>query len=501
MDAPQTKKYAFILGRERDLCFAELKSVLERFGFCSSEDESNFILSDNVAIINLDKDPAKLIDIFGGVTKIYEVFETGTVIPAQVFDCTQTMSDSRMAGIQNTRGMDPRVKPEDDNYFRRKIKDLILERSGKITGKFNFGFSAYGRHRAAQLNPLGLNIKKELKNQLSLRFIALKDKELSTIVSSKNKLATEGLEVGFFNDFVGKLIAVTDPEAWSERDYGKPRGDKFSGMLPPKLARAMINIALGAITNNQETNIKKNQNFNTQNSKKLEIRNLDLEIPQAVLVADPFCGSGNILLEALMLGLDVIGSDISKKAVADSRENIKWLLRSVIPAEAGIQARRGLDPRVKPEDDSYFIKIFQADATSSDLIRNLELEIRNYDDVVVVCEPYLGEPKKYVPSMNAARGEYSKIKELYLGFLKNMARLSDCPIVDGDSNRTMEQLNNSVVLCLVFPLVETTDGGRYSLYRETVDEIKKIGYTALQSPLVYGRDYQVVKREIVLLQL
>ena len=61
--------------------------------------------------------------------------------------------------------------------------------------------------------------------------------------------------------------------------------------------------------------------------------------------------------------------------------------------------------------------------------------------------------------------------------------------------------NKSMVLCLVFPLIETLDKGRFSLCNESVDEIKKLGYTQIHSSFVYGRDYQVVKREIVLLQL
>jgi len=484
MTDSSTKKYAFVLGRERDLCFAELKSVLVRFGFCSSEDESNFILSDNVAIFNLpvrqaglDKSPEKLIEILGGVTKIYGIVPTESDIRAQ-------------------------------------IKGLVLAKAAGKSGKFNFGFSAYGRHRSAGLNALGLNIKKELKRKSSphpasprggegpLRFIALKDKELSTIVSSKNKLATDGLEIGFFNDATGVLIAVTDPEGWSERDYDKPRGDKFSGMVPPKLARAMVNIALGAITKNQETNIKNIQDSNASPAGGLKIENCKLKIPRVPLVVDPFCGSGNILLEALMLGCDVFGSDSSEKAVSDSRENTAWLLRSVIssgkasreifqPGDAVLSERsesKDFSNLEAPRGRNDKLKIIQADATSADFEKLLTLNLKlSTDKLVIVSEPYLGEPKKYAPSLRAVKGEYEKIKELYLSFFKNF--------------KNFKTLVTPVIFCLVFPLVETAEGRRYSLYAETVDEIKKIGYTELSKPQIYGRDYQVVKREIVLLQL
>lgn len=46
-------------------------------------------------------------------------------------------------------------------------------------------------------------------------------------------------------------------------------------------------------------------------------------------VADPFCGTGGILAEAGLVGLDVVGSDISEEMVEGSRENL---------AAAGIDA-------------------------------------------------------------------------------------------------------------------------------------------------------------------
>ncbi|MDO8444112.1 MAG: hypothetical protein Q7S80_01230 [bacterium] len=451
MNILQTKKYAFVLGRERDLCLAELRATLNRFGFCFDD----LILSDNVAFINLDSDPRKLIDILGGTTKIFEIIEPSVIL-------------SRAKNLG-----DPSAVPQDDKLpeLRDTIKYLILDRAKSVSGKFNFGFSAYGRHRADSLNPLGLNIKKDLKDRLSLRFIAIKEKELSTIVSSKNNLATAGLELGFFNDQIGILIAVTDPEAWSERDYGKPRGDKFSGMVPPKLARAMVNIALGSRleADGNETRIGNVERSRDRTSN--DETGIVTDKRRTSLVVDPFCGSGNILLEAMMLGCDVLGSDVSEKAVNDSRENVEWLLK-VHSTQSSVHRN---------------YQIVQADATTSKFTEYCELSTENYDDFVIVCEPYLGEPKKYLSSMKAVRGEYEKIRDLYIKFLANIFKLST--------------LNFQLTLCLVFPLVETVEKIKFSLYSESVDEIKKIGYTELAKPLVYGRDYQIVKREIVLLTI
>ena len=56
-------------------------------------------------------------------------------------------------------------------------------------------------------------------------------------------------------------------------------------MIPPKLARTMINLAVG------------------END------------PKSITVFDPFCGTGTILMEGLMVGVTVMGSDLDHEAV------------------------------------------------------------------------------------------------------------------------------------------------------------------------------------------
>jgi tRNA G10 N-methylase Trm11 len=101
------------------------------------------------------------------------------------------------------------------------------------------------------------------------------------------------LEYCIHGDEIIKILTMQDIEAWNRRDYGRPNIDAKSGMLPPKIARMLVNLAL---PHNQ----------------------------QAVLY-DPFCGSGTILAEALVSGHQVYGSDISAKAVHDSNHNLQWL--------------------------------------------------------------------------------------------------------------------------------------------------------------------------------
>jgi len=439
--------YAFVLGRERDLCLTELYAVLSRFGFCFTVPS----VYDNVAIINIEggteADVANLIDSLGGTIKIFNM-----ITPV-------------------------------DKAVKEKIISYITS-SDRSQKKFNYTISSYSRvFNQRSVFDLGLSIKKELKKELSLRFVEIREgKDASSILSLKNHLVDQGFEFGLFEADLGILIALTDAEEWGERDYDKPAGDKRSGMLPPKLARIMVNLALGANSNIENRNTKQHQNSNLENSKivsDFEISASNLE--NRSLILDPFCGSGNILIEALLLGCDTMGSDVSERAVNDSMNNIKWLVEN--PKYRAQITKKNPRPKV------HITKADAETADFSEILSTFDFRLSDYGSVAIVAEPYLGEPKKFKPSMNAARGEYAKIKELYLLFLKNI-----------QNNLLTDSLTHlPTSFCLVFPLVDTLDGKYFSLFDESVDEIEKIGYSVLAKPLIYGREYQVVKREIVLL--
>lgn len=423
--------FVFILGREQELAYFELISVLNRYNRQKTGEDfsSNDIrISGNLVFANIcgdDKEISELIDLLAGTIKIYKII--------------------------NKIGTD----------LDKTLIDFI--NSKKPTTKINYGISSFNdSFDLNRIKRLGFSIKNKLKNKVSVRFVeSNKEKELSSIVALKNKLIDSGIEYGLFQDSIGVLVALNNPEEWSKRDYEKPCSDKYSGMTPPKLARMMVNLAMGQVVGGQGLGVGgSNVKCKMINDK--------------CLVVDPFCGSGNILLEAMLLGCDVVGSDISEKAVTDTKKNIEWLINEY-----------------KVESNKVH-KLFRVDTTNYDF---KQLAISNVP-LAIVTEPFLGEPKKFKPSLNAAIGEYGKIKELYLSFLENVVKLFDCSIVN---NMTIKRCSN--IICLVFPLVETMEGKRFSLFRESVDEIKKLGYTQIRNNFIYGRDYQVVKREIVLLKL
>jgi len=114
----------------------------------------------------------------------------------------------------------------------------------------------------------------------------------------KNHLIEKGVEFILIvtpdNILVGETNFVQDFEDWSKRDYGRPARDSKSGMLPPKLARLMVN--------------------------------LTGKDPYTSSLLDPFCGSGTVLMEASLLGYPkIVGSDISQKAIEATEKNTRWL--------------------------------------------------------------------------------------------------------------------------------------------------------------------------------
>ncbi|MDP1709757.1 MAG: DNA methyltransferase, partial [Candidatus Komeilibacteria bacterium] len=181
--------------------------------------------------------------------------------------------------------------------------------------KFNFGLSLYRLSASSQTltlpfpwkgegaKKLGLEVKKLLKALgASVRLVESKSNNLSAVDVVKNRLLKDGMELCIFTTSSGFLIGITQavqPFAeYSHRDYDRPGRDAKSGMLPPKLAKAMVNIAVPVGTRHA----------------------LSLQI------LDPFCGSGTVLQEAMLLGHNVIVTDIETQAIIESKKNIEWLI-------------------------------------------------------------------------------------------------------------------------------------------------------------------------------
>lgn len=166
--------------------------------------------------------------------------------------------------------------------------------------KLTIGLSAYEFNISpAKINATALSLKKIIKkNGLSARVVPNKQAELNAAQILNNKLISangyEFVAIRIGNKtYIGQTGFVQDIDSYSARDRNRPARDARVGMLPPKLAQIIINLAV----NNRDS----------------------------LTVLDPFCGTGVILQEASLMGHEVYGTDIEPRMIQYSETNLKWL--------------------------------------------------------------------------------------------------------------------------------------------------------------------------------
>lgn len=155
-----------------------------------------------------------------------------------------------------------------------------------------------------------------------------------------------------------------DFKHWIVKDRAKPFVDHKRGMLPPKVARILVNLGLGQLKN------------------------------QEITLYDPFCGTGTILMEALENNIKVIGSDIEQEAVTGTEKNLNWLAKN------------------NPGKNEW--QVFKQDATQ---VKATDLK---WPVNLIVTEPFLGKPR---PKMTQLPNIFKGLYKLYLGSFKNWTKI------------------------------------------------------------------------------
>ncbi len=121
--------------------------------------------------------------------------------------------------------------------------------------KITLGLSAYNLNMSARdVQKTGLILKSSLKKSgTSLRLIPNDQPALSTATAHNNKLGGSPYKVELLlikttdrRLIIAESHGVQNITAYTRRDRHRPRRDTFVGMLPPKLAQIMLNLALGA---------------------------------------------------------------------------------------------------------------------------------------------------------------------------------------------------------------------------------------------------------------
>ena len=186
-----------------------------------------------------------------------------------------------------------------------KVIEHYREAWRDLDHKITLGISCYDLGtKPHDILTLGLALKKVAqKSGGSLRLIPNAEPALSTATSHHNKLglAPNKLELLLVKTSNGRVIlaesvGAQNITAIAARDQARPKTDAFVGMLPPKLARIMVNLTTA-----------------------------DTPPSEHYRLLDPFCGTGVVLQEASLLGYQTYGSDLSEKMVDYSRINLNWL--------------------------------------------------------------------------------------------------------------------------------------------------------------------------------
>jgi len=315
------KRFLFILGRTPELGFLELQSLYP----------SITRLSAGIAVLDGDVDAKAAMMQLGGTIKIAQMI-------------------GEVSEIQT-----------------EQLVDVLVPLSHE--GKIVFGVSVYGDPTKVSASVLRA-LKNELVNRnIVTRYIEAKhESTLSSVVVTKQHAVDLVIVVHNGVYILAHTIAVQDFEDWNVRDFGRPAADPKRGMLPPKVARMIVNIAGSTETSGKRT------------------------------LLDPFCGVGTILGEALLADWNVVGSDIDPVAIVKTEKNLAWL-----------RSQYGLLQRKVPA-------LFTVDATHISTVQKSD----SVD--AIVTEPFMGDPsfggKHATVTHELVKNTLKGLEKLYIGCLR-----------------------------------------------------------------------------------
>lgn len=223
--------------------------------------------------------------------------------------------------------------------------------------------------------------------------------------------------------------SVQDIYRWSHRDYGRPFADAKNGMLPPKVARMAVNIALGRYSSEKE-----------------------------VRILDPFCGMGTILGEALMLGCEVVGSDIQDTITQKAKANIIWLAN-----QFSLSAKF----QFTVQDATHISENVSKDSID-----------------IIVTEPFMGSSQlgERTMSVKQIANTIKGLEKLYIGCLREWTKV----------------LRPNGFIMIALPSVSF--GHREFFVKRVIDTCENLGYTTVLGPIGYNRPQAIVKRNFYLFQ-
>lgn len=347
---------------------------------------------------------------------------------------TESISINRLGGSQKIGRVVKELQQTDWPSVSKFLVSHFNESFAESDHKITLGISAYGfRINPRDIQKTGLVIKSKLKaHGVSLRLIPNQDAALSTATSHHNKLGLSPHKVeliivrGKKSIIIAESVGSQNITAYAARDQGRPKRDAFVGMLPPKLAQIIVNLT----------------GSHTKGSR----------------ILDPFCGTGVLLQESLLLGYNAYGTDLSEKMIDFSGQNLAWITNKYNLSQTyDLAVGDAMDYRWQPPITA------------------------------VATETYLGQPFSAPPSPAKLREVQGNCNHIIGSFLRNLS----------------SQLPSGTPVCLGVPAWRDKSGNFTHLpLIRTVESygFQKVPLSTSQQPLLYYRENQVVARELLILE-
>ncbi len=370
-----------------------------------------------------------------GVAELESLYGSEHVAPiegAALLDIpAETINFKRLGGSIKVARILETLPYSDWDRLSKYLKNDVPKHVAMLDeGKITLGLSVYGVDaRVEEINKTLLQVKKIIRaSGRPVRVLQNKALELNSAQVLFNKLTHRGawellLIRNGSETLVAQTLFVQDIDAYAARDQARPKRDSRVGMLPPKLAQTIINL-----TNTRDGGT----------------------------ILDPFCGTGVLLQEALLMGYRAIGTDLEPRMIEYSRENLAWLAKQY--------------PNLGAEPD-----LEAADATNH--------HWPEFDSVA--SETYLGRPFSSFPNETDLKQAISDVNTIIKKFLINL----------------LPQMKSGQIACLAVPAWRRPDGIFMQL--PLIDHLTEMGYNYLElkhvpnSELVYYREDQVVARQLI----
>ncbi len=441
-----TNQYLFVLGRETELCAAELETVLavtEPAATIQTLPSGVALVQRAPSVASSEVGPARSKP--HGAKEGHREQATDVAAPLRSSDRGEGWWIKRLGGT--------RLIARCLGSIKQLTAEALLPFVNESTRELAISSSTVSARQRMKL-------LLQLKNLRSgFRYRPVDDAYLASGLSERLLRRSDGLELllippppfplgkwkwlGGNSDrqstdhewLVAKVVAVQDTRAWTERDMGLPAPDPVVGMLPPKLARIMVNLAEPARRAGISSGVGTEEARST--------------------LLDPFSGSGQIPIEAVRLGWPVTASDRDAAAIERTERNLTWA-----------QHRFSIQPAGSNREN---FRCFQSD------VAELPVRLAGQAFDAIVTEPDLGPPLRSntaVPSAGVLDGVTRTIRQAF------------------EVGRTL--LRSGGRLVIVVPIIagqrigDRLDGSVFSGYRRSAS-------------LHYARPDSRVEREIFVL--